>query len=307
MSWDYTSAVTNFSTAEGSSVWNGNYLIEVASGRTFTQSNVVTSFTKTKSTTSCNITNLLEGQEYTIRIYQNLTSSDNYFVMNDGSYYTFRTKQHVLPVTNLSAVTVDVTSLTFTWNSALYASGYDVRFKTGTTITTADTKTALTTTMITYNNLTGQTNYVVGVVSKGDGVNFGDATAMTVYNVRTLDLVKLTGVTLTATALDQRTIRLNWGIGNTDGVTGYSIYVSQTNTKPANPHSVYSGTSTTSLRLVDLSANRQYYFWVVANGNKVYYTDSDPVSASTSTLAPEKLPKHSLYTWTQDKHYITLR
>ncbi len=305
--WDYHSAVTEFSTAEGSSVWNGNYLIEVASGRTFTPSNVVTSFTKTKSTTSCNLVNLLEGQEYTIRIYQNLTSSSNYFVMNDGSYYTFRTKEHVAQVTNLTAATIGVTSVTFTWNNALYAIGYDVYFKSGSTVTTADTKVTQTGLTKQYTNLTGQSYYTIGVVSKGDGINFGDSTGMTVYTVRTADFVKLSGVTLTLTAVDQRTIRVNWGISHTDGVTGYTLYMSNQNTKPSTAWATFTGTATTQTNAVDLSAGTTYYFWVVAKGHNIYYTDSDPVSANTTTLSPEQLPASTLSANTVTQTSIELK
>lgn len=257
-SWDYNSAVIGFSTAEND--WNGNYYIEVSRGKTYSPSDVVYSTTVSKSTSSLNVSGLDEGQEYTIRIVQQLTGTNNtHIVLNDGSYYTFRTKQHVEKVTNLTASTIDVTSLTYTWSNALYASGYAVRFKPGSSVTTSDSSTATTNVGITYTGLTGQSYYTVGVVSKGDNINFGDSTGMTVYTVKTADLVKLTGLTVTATTQDQKNILLKWNIVNTDGLSAYTIYMSTSNVKPDTPYSGVSS-ATTQLNITNLVANTTYYF-----------------------------------------------
>ena len=79
-----------------------------------------------------------------------------------------------------------------------------------------------------------------------------------------------------------------------DGVSGYTVYYTTASTQPASPSYTYSGTGTHQQQLTGLVANKQYNFWVVALGTKVYYTDSDTftLSQKTAELAPHQ--KHTL-------------
>lgn len=270
------------------------YRIELCQGKTFGSVNV-TSYTVTKQTTNSTISNLAEGTDYTLRIVQELTGTNNTrFVINEGAFYTFRTKQHVAKVTNLTATTIGVTSLTFTWDSALFASGYDLRFKSGNTVSMADAATNQSNIGKTYNNLTGETNYTIGVVSKGDGVNFGDSTGMTTYTVSTAQLVKHSGVTITFDSITQTSMLLKWTPKTNEGISGYTIYYSTQNTQPATPSYTISNSGTTQQQINGLAPNTTYYFWVVVVGNRVYYKNSDPDTANKSTLAPEQLPAPTL-------------
>jgi hypothetical protein len=110
----YNSVRVSYSTQETG--WAGSYNIKVASGKTFLEENVVTSFTVSNSTAYSDVTNLREGLMYTVKVCQVLSNPDSssYFVIGDGSVFTFKTKQHVEKATNLTASTIGVTSLTFT-------------------------------------------------------------------------------------------------------------------------------------------------------------------------------------------------
>ena len=99
---------------------------------------------------------------------------------------------------------------------------------------------------------------------------------------------------------------LNWSLSNTEGVTGYSIYYSTSNTIPATPAETITNLSTTQKEITNLVANTQYYLWLVAKGHKIYYTDSDPYALAQRTLELEKLPTPILSSPSKTSTGVTL-
>ncbi len=196
--------------------WQGNCIVGINEGRTYYNP---TTTTVDKSTTAYTFTGLSMGTDYTISVKQEVTSSDRYFAWDSPSLYTLSTMGQAGQVTNLRMISATVTSVTYAWDTGLYAAGYDVYFKrqknfVPTTGATGVIKQQLNanTTQYTITGLSGSTGetlaiYNIGVVTRGDNINFANSDIVTASGA-TLPLLKLSGFTVTETHT-ARTLRIN--------------------------------------------------------------------------------------------------
>jgi hypothetical protein len=191
-----TSISISFSTPQTD--WGGKYVVGINEGRNYDNP---TTTEQPKSNTTKTFNGLTPGTVYTISVGQKVESG-NYFALEPATY-TIRTMSQANQVENLHVINFAVTSLTFTWDSGGYGSGYDIYF-TGTkdTIpTTSSTKVAslnYNTNQYVLNNLTGQSKFYLGVVTVGDDINFTNSDIVT-NSDWTLEFVKLSGYTISNT------------------------------------------------------------------------------------------------------------
>ena len=193
--------------------WQGNHVVGINEGRTYLNP---TTTTQNKSVTTKTFTGLNPETDYTISVLQQITNSDKYFAWDSPSLYTLSTMGQARQVTNLRMISSTVTSVTFAWEVGLFGVGYNVHYKKQRNFvpTTATTKQELgyNTTQITITGLSGSTGdtlavYYIGLVTRGDGVNFVDSDIVTASGT-TQALLKLSGYTVTETHT-ARTIKIN--------------------------------------------------------------------------------------------------
>ena len=193
--------------------WQGNHVVGINEGRTYLNP---TTTTQNKSVTTKTFTGLNPETDYTISVLQQITNSDKYFAWDSPSLYTLSTMGQARQVTNLRMISSTVTSVTFAWEVGLFGVGYNVHYKKQRNFvpTTATTKQELdyNTTQITITGLSGSTGdtlavYYIGVVTRGDGVNFVDSDIVTASGT-TQALLKLSGYTISETHT-ARTIKIN--------------------------------------------------------------------------------------------------
>lgn len=195
--------------------WVGNYIIGINEGKTYASPSTTT---QNKNTTTKTFTGLNAGTVYTISALQEITSGNKYFALESPSIYTLSTMMQARQVENLHMISATVTSVTYAWDFGLYGIGYDVYYKqqknfVPTTGASGVIKVTLdyNTTQFTITGLTGSTEtvqsvYYIGVVTRGDTINFLNSDIVTASGA-TLQLLKLSGYTVTETHT-ARTIRL---------------------------------------------------------------------------------------------------
>lgn len=100
-------------------------------------------------------------------------------------------------------------------------------------------------------------------------------------------ITKLPTPVLVATAFSSQQINLSWN--TVANASGYRLYFNGINHFDSAGLLATLGSGTTSHQHTGLSASNPFYYWLVAIGDGVVYTDSDPASANTTTFGTATL------------------
>lgn len=189
--------------------------------------------------------------------------------------------------TKLSTPTVgtatSITSSGFTanWTAVDNASSYDVQVYQGATLISTTNFSGQSTATGAITGLSAGTSYTYKVVAKGDGVSYTNSDPSNASaEATTLVPPKLTTPSLgTATSITTSGFTVNWT--TVSNASGYDVQVYEGATLRNTTN--FSGQATTSGAVDGLFRGTTYTYKVVAKGDNVSYSDSDP-SAASSTI-----------------------